>query len=172
MSKILIIYIRHIAFLILIVLLFNVACKKYEEGPCISLRSKDNRLCNYWDVDFIYINGIDSTKFLDIVIRHIDFHALSNNVYFEFYDRINDQKVYMNGIWEWYDNEKKIILHLDHQYLYNNKEDTLYNNISFQSIKPYNTVIFNVLKLKHSDVILELQDVNICKLILSNYDYR
>ncbi|GAB4278083.1 MAG: hypothetical protein Kow0068_01560 [Marinilabiliales bacterium] len=61
MSKILIIYIRHIAFLILIVLLFNVACKKYEEGPYFSLITKKGRLCKEWNVQKFFYNENDST---------------------------------------------------------------------------------------------------------------
>jgi hypothetical protein len=37
------------------------SCKKYPDGPCISLRSAKNRIVGTWKVDKLYINDIDST---------------------------------------------------------------------------------------------------------------
>ena len=45
----------------------NTGCKKYEEGPVISFRSKKARVVNDWKVDEIYKNGtkqdLDNTTY-------------------------------------------------------------------------------------------------------------
>ena len=33
-----------------LLLILATACKKYDEGPLISLRSKEKRLCQKWDI--------------------------------------------------------------------------------------------------------------------------
>lgn len=45
------------------ILLFTT-CKKYEEGPCISLYSKVHRVVGTWTVESFFINGVDSTNYL------------------------------------------------------------------------------------------------------------
>ena len=35
-------------------------CKKYEDGPCISLRTKTARLTGIWEPEMFLVNGIDS----------------------------------------------------------------------------------------------------------------
>ena len=42
----------------------NVSCKKYPDGPWLSLHSKEVRLCKSWDVSYFSINGYDSTPYL------------------------------------------------------------------------------------------------------------
>lgn len=41
------------------------SCKKYEDGPGISLRSKEERIANTWKVDKAYENGNDITNQYD-----------------------------------------------------------------------------------------------------------
>lgn len=51
--------------LLLIVLSFVVvlsSCKKYEEGPMLSLRSKSARVANTWKVEHATYNGADITS--------------------------------------------------------------------------------------------------------------
>jgi hypothetical protein len=43
---------------------FVTACKKYENGPFLSLRSKTGRVANTWRVASYTINGVDSTATL------------------------------------------------------------------------------------------------------------
>ena len=44
-------------------LLCTVSCKKYEEGPIISFRSKKSRIANKWKVSAVFKNGMDSTSY-------------------------------------------------------------------------------------------------------------
>ncbi len=39
-------------------------CKKYPEGPTISLRTKMARITGVWDVEYYEANGIDSTSYV------------------------------------------------------------------------------------------------------------
>jgi len=52
---------RKLLYLMLIYTVLLCACKKYKEGPAISLRSKLNRIEGTWKVEKFYINDIDST---------------------------------------------------------------------------------------------------------------
>lgn len=38
-------------------------CKKYPEGPAVSLRSKKERVANTWKIDAVISGGVDSTVF-------------------------------------------------------------------------------------------------------------
>ncbi len=49
---------------IAIVFITITACKKYPDGPLISLTTKETRLCKVWDVAYFSINGYDSTAYL------------------------------------------------------------------------------------------------------------
>jgi hypothetical protein len=52
---------------ILIIVFFLVvsSCKKYPDGPLISLRSKDARLTARWQMEKYLVNGADSTEKLN-----------------------------------------------------------------------------------------------------------
>ncbi|MDP2387812.1 MAG: hypothetical protein Q8M29_15675 [Bacteroidota bacterium] len=47
-----------------IIMLGLQSCKKYPEGPVISLRTKTERVANTWKVDNYKINSSDYTSFL------------------------------------------------------------------------------------------------------------
>ena len=55
---------KNIFFIILIISASLTSCKKYEEGPALSLRSKTARVANTWKVVSYTINGVDNTSFL------------------------------------------------------------------------------------------------------------
>ncbi len=38
------------------------SCKKYEEGPAFSLRTKKARLCGDWKIESITYDGVDNTS--------------------------------------------------------------------------------------------------------------
>lgn len=49
--------------LIVFLLGFLPSCMKYEEGPCISFRSKENRIEGEWMLKYWTVNGIDSLAY-------------------------------------------------------------------------------------------------------------
>ena len=44
------------------------SCKKYEEGPTISLASKKSRLCGDWKLEQYLYNGTDQTALIAAVV--------------------------------------------------------------------------------------------------------
>jgi hypothetical protein len=46
-----------------IIALLLATCKKYEEGPLISLRTVKNRIYGKWKIEEYFINGVDSAFF-------------------------------------------------------------------------------------------------------------
>ena len=56
--------------LFLILCISITSCKKYEDGPAISLMSKKARIANIWTVDTYYLNGKDmTTEYRQLISR-------------------------------------------------------------------------------------------------------
>ena len=55
---------KNIFSIILIMSASLMGCKKYEDGPALSLRSKTARVANTWKVESYTINGFDNTSSL------------------------------------------------------------------------------------------------------------
>lgn len=50
--------------IITISFLLTVSCKKYPDGPLLSLRTRTERLSNNWKIDNYKINGTDYTSLI------------------------------------------------------------------------------------------------------------
>lgn len=62
---------KHISIIVFLILCISIgSCKKYEDGPTISLISKKARLANIWKVDTYYLNGKDNTTAYRQLISH------------------------------------------------------------------------------------------------------
>mgnify|MGYP002640353322 CR=1 FL=1 len=92
--------------------LFLGSCKKYDEGPFISLRSKEKRMSGEWKVQKFLINDFDSTNCFN---KYENAHFIFN------LDRIGQSVIacsdfsanpkpiiVLNGKWEWINNKNKI----------------------------------------------------------------
>lgn len=55
---------KTILFLAIVLTVIGNGCKKYEEGPALSLRSKKGRVDNTWKIEKYYENGVDLTAAL------------------------------------------------------------------------------------------------------------
>ncbi|OFY70571.1 MAG: hypothetical protein A2265_11280 [Bacteroidetes bacterium RIFOXYA12_FULL_33_9] len=64
-------------FITIILLLATNSCQKYEDGPLISLRSKDKRLYNNWNVTSLKVDGVES-------IDEFNEKCLNTPIYFWF----------------------------------------------------------------------------------------
>lgn len=87
--------------ILLLVVASFAACKKYEEGPAISFRSKTARVANTWKVESYTINGTDYTS------------TLANLNYMETYDKDGNYSYTSSagsgsGRWEFQSNEEQI----------------------------------------------------------------
>ena len=49
-------------FIIFIVIATLITACKYEDGPLVSLRSKQDRIIAIWEVESLTIDGVDSTS--------------------------------------------------------------------------------------------------------------
>lgn len=49
---------------IALAIIFIAGCKKYPDGPLLSLHSKEKRIIGIWSVDYFSIDGYDSTSYL------------------------------------------------------------------------------------------------------------
>lgn len=80
-------------------------CKKYEEGPALSFRSKEARLANNWDVKVALEDGVDKTYWF----RNwtIDITEDGRFATTDLDDR--DSTVSASGFW-WLTNEKEDLL--------------------------------------------------------------
>lgn len=50
---------KYVIIFFLTLLILNFGCKKYEDGPIISLRTKNHRLEGKWNVSSYTINGVE-----------------------------------------------------------------------------------------------------------------
>jgi hypothetical protein len=90
-------YIAASAFL----LLFFVSCKKYSEGPLLSLRSREARLINSWVCAKVMVNNQESTPFYSKYSYAIN----ANNSYTE-----NNGYTVVNGTWALTSNDDSLIV--------------------------------------------------------------
>jgi len=92
---------KNIFFSILIIGASLMGCKKYPEGPALSLRSKTARVANTWKVESYTINGVDNTS------------ALKSINYTETYDKdgnysYNSSLGTGSGKWEFQSSKEQI----------------------------------------------------------------
>ncbi len=86
-----------------------ISCK-YEDGPKVSIRSKQHRLINSWTIDKIYLDGIDKTDyykpwFVDyrIDIRRDKSYAIN-------YDGAGKYPYHEKGSWSFSDDKMEMVL--------------------------------------------------------------
>ncbi len=87
--------------IILLICASFTGCKKYEDGPAFSLRSKTARVANTWEIESYTINGADNTS------------TLKNINYTETYDKdgnysYNSSAVTGSGKWEFQSDKEQI----------------------------------------------------------------
>ncbi len=92
---------KNIILVIILVSATLVGCKKYEDGPGFSLRSKEGRVANTWKVESFTINSIDNTS------------LLKNENYMETYDKDGNYSFSTNtasgfGKWEFQSDKEEI----------------------------------------------------------------
>jgi len=96
---------KKVTLIILVGLISLTACKKYDEGPLISLRSKENRLCQKWKLYDAYWNG-EPAEIKNTLIEFSKdgkYHSISNisfattveeNYNWQFINKKNDIEIF------------------------------------------------------------------------------
>ena len=85
---------------------FN-SCRKYEEGPNISFRSKEARVTNNWRIESAIVNGTEEANNPKWEKqKHYFYRNKSYNI--TVIDPVTLELENLNGSWELYDNGKKL----------------------------------------------------------------
>lgn len=82
------------------------SCKKYEEGPALSLKSKKKRLAREWVIDAYHRNGINETSQL-IISNYVESYT-ENGVHSRSYNDKNGDKISETGEWKFDNNKEQI----------------------------------------------------------------
>ena len=77
------------------------SCKKYQDGPMLSLRSRTERVANTWKVDNYKINGNDYTS---LVAGYTETYTKDGNYYYSW------GSLDGTGKWAFQNNDKEIKL--------------------------------------------------------------
>jgi len=95
---------------VLFILLLISSCKKYDEGPWISFRTKEKRIIGTWEVNKFYVNGNDSSQFFLKYDSPI-FSFEKSSIYISLADMHRPPEnttKYLDGYWDFIDNKKGI----------------------------------------------------------------
>lgn len=127
------------------------ACKKYEEGPGISLRSKEKRLCQEWDMNKWIYNG--ETHIFNAGYSHI-YWDIDKNGAFEERRVLSDTTKELIAKWEWSEDKESM-------YLIESLDKNSGNLLDFMPFKN-NTATnadlrteFKIIQLKYDELIVE-----------------
>lgn len=80
-------------------LLLVVSCKKYEDGPALSLRTKTHRLVNTWVVESVTENGTDVTSAFKTAYPEYMLTITKQNTYVLTYKLNSGVEYKENGTW-------------------------------------------------------------------------
>jgi hypothetical protein len=87
---------------LLFIILFG--CEKYPEGPSFSLRTKENRLCQEWNLTGVLeSNGIYDDYNLEL-------HIFKDGSFTKYYWDLSDSLITYYGNWAWVENQEAITL--------------------------------------------------------------
>ena len=100
--------IKNALFLIFIFCISFFSCKKYEEGPYFSIYSKEHRVVGEWDIEYLSINGYDSTQYFrnSPSYGYYEFKKYKDGRKYIFHSYLNGHIV--DGFWQ-FTNQKKSI---------------------------------------------------------------
>lgn len=105
---------RKIADLIILIFCLIICvsgCRKYEEGPDISFRSKKNRLFGYWTLEKSILNGVEQTG--EYQFNKKFGFAKDGTYYYSFFDPPSGYTINFTGTWEFRLQKEQMVLGLD-----------------------------------------------------------
>lgn len=141
-----------VLFSLIFIMLFAISgCKKYEDGPLISLRTKEARLTGEWDVEYFSINGYDSTSYLK-----------SQSFYGKYLfgkDEIHNKKLFV------YKNSSTVIPNYngDGYWMFLNHKESVYIHYDYltsgPTVGPFraNDITWEIKRLKNKELWLKTQ---------------
>jgi len=126
---------RKILLIVITLLIAFAGCKKYPDGPTISLTPKKWRLDGTWKIEQVLVNGQDVTTSYTSLFPNYTMELNSNNSYTKSYGGSSADV----GTWAWNDSKKYLLMTP-------NSSSTATN--------------FEILKLKHNALWLSETDGN------------
>lgn len=92
--------------LLLLLAFLMEGCKKYEEGPAFSLRSRKERLSASWGVKQYFLNGNDKTDSFLLAFKGYEFGIIRSGAYSISFLNSSNQPVSESGAWKFTDGDK------------------------------------------------------------------
>jgi hypothetical protein len=97
-----------ILFTIASAFILTASCKKYPDGPLLSLQTKAHRIVGLWDVEYFSINGYDSTSYLKRQPFYGMYSFTNKDHSLYCYYKASDDDYYLYGHWKFAANKKDI----------------------------------------------------------------
>ncbi len=139
--------------ILVLVILLNISCKKYDEGPWISLRSKESRMSGEWrNISKFMVNGYDSTAyFTNYKTAYFNFNVDWSGQLGVHCDEIPTKPtISLKGKWNWENNKGDISIEF-----YDSYGDLI---PPFSPFAIDNSCIWEIKKLKKKEFYLETTD--------------
>ncbi len=145
--------------LTLIILIPFSACKKYEEGPHISLRSKKERLIGYWGIKTYLINNIDSTQLFKEKLGNFSISTSQEGAYAVIYNTFcsGGGLINLGGKWDFTNKKEELLIDIERTTTSYSYKDTI---VSFGPFKASGSCLWTIKKLKQEELIIENQTDN------------
>ncbi len=94
---------------IVLVLFTITSCKKYPDGPSLSLRSKKERLSNSWVIQAVFVNEVDKTSdFTTLYYKNFVLDVRKDGTYNSSYLYFNLLEYSEAGTWTWSGDKKQV----------------------------------------------------------------
>ena len=134
---------------IITLITISPSCKKYEEGPGLSFRSKEKRLANTWKIKALYLN--DTAQALSDADQRFEITFEETGVSIRKTANGSNTDVHV-GSWKFTDKKEKIETYFAYTYFGTPTEDI---------------TIYTIIKLKEKDLRLQ-QKIN----DMETYEYH
>ncbi len=87
-----------------LILFTLISCGKYPEGPALSLRSKEKRLCQEWNLTGV----LESNGVYDDY--NLEMHFNADGSFTKYYWNVYDSLITYTGAWSWAEEKEAITL--------------------------------------------------------------
>ncbi|GAB4278073.1 MAG: hypothetical protein Kow0068_01540 [Marinilabiliales bacterium] len=142
-------------YLFILLIITIMGCKKYDEGPSISLRSKINRIEGKWYIEKFLINNADSTSgmhenFAEVVY----FYNSDDEKYGAF---VNDNFANMSSFdWSFQSDKEEILFNVTSSIYTPHDPEDMDTSYSYGPFSTNKKCVWNIKKLTKNALNLEL----------------
>lgn len=148
-------------FALALILFTAIGCGRYEDGPCISFRSAENRIIGKWKVEYFEVDGVDITQqWIDNYDWEFEFYvdepSITNRVLITGIRFYSDSNVvsYANSFWKLSNNEKTLSFDISNFTF--PPSDTLF--IGIYPLQTYSSATYIIRKLTKHEIWLSSEN--------------